>query len=487
MRENGKSKPNLVFVFSDQQSFDMMGCAGNAQIHTPRLDQFASESLRLTNCYGNTPICTPWRGMLLSGMHALHNGAFANDRPMLPGKGKYFGEALRDDGYKTAYVGKWHIYGGKRDRPVPAGAYRYGFDDLFYTNNCHVNFNPGKCFYWNDEGEKVFFDEWEVDGQTRQALNYLDGQSREQERPFALFVSWHPPHDWGKTEKGYFRYRTMPDLQELYDGKLVNLRPSVPDTSEERRQQLRDYMAQVTGVDRAFGRILDKLKEKGLDDNTIVVFTSDHGDMLGSHDYVLPKGCPQDYSSRVPFLIRYPGKLPRGETNDLLFGTLDMMPTLLDMLGVDIPRSCQGRNLADALRHGDGDASDSVPMFMMHAGFESWRGLVTKNYLFAFQRPDVDRHPMLNVLYDRKSDPDQLRNLFHDPSYREIRDALFKQTLQWMEYFEDPYVTLEQLNQAGFDWTLQQDQGTSVSPIEWLREQGLTQLKGAESWLPETV
>lgn len=124
MSGNGNRKPNLVFVFSDQQSFDMMGCAGNGQIHTPRLDRFAQESVRLTNCFGNTPVCTPWRGMLLSGMHSLHNGAFANDRPMLPGKGKYFAEALRDDGYQTAYVGKWHIYGGKRDRPVPAGPYR---------------------------------------------------------------------------------------------------------------------------------------------------------------------------------------------------------------------------------------------------------------------------------------------------------------------------------------------------------------------------
>src|SRR5690606_552165 len=111
---------------------------------------------------------------------------------------------------------------------------------------------------WNEDGEKVFFDEWEVYGQTRQALSFLDEQSAEQ--PFALFVSWHPPHDWGKTPEKYYRYRTMPELQELYDGKDVQLRASVSDQSELRKQQLRDYMAQCSGADHAFGWIMEKLK-----------------------------------------------------------------------------------------------------------------------------------------------------------------------------------------------------------------------------------
>src|SRR5690606_30159893 len=186
-------KPNLVFVFADQLSFDMLGAYGNKQVITPNLDRFASQSLKFTHCFTNSPVCTPYRGLLMSGQHSMHNGTFRNDVPLIPGNGKKFAEVLRDEGYSTAYIGKWHLLGGDRDRPIPEGEMRYGFDEVFQTNNCHVDYWPGISFFWEGD-EKEYFDEWEVFGQTRQALDYLSTREN-QPNPFALFISWHPPHD----------------------------------------------------------------------------------------------------------------------------------------------------------------------------------------------------------------------------------------------------------------------------------------------------
>ncbi|MFV1967176.1 MAG: sulfatase-like hydrolase/transferase [Pirellulaceae bacterium] len=129
-------KPNLVFVMSEQHSWDMLGCYGNQDVKTPNFDRLAKQGLRFTHCISNSPVCTSYRGILMSGQHPLYCGAMENDLQMLPGNGEYSGEVLRDAGYHTGYDGKWHLYGADRKRPVPPGPFRYGFDHEFLTNNC---------------------------------------------------------------------------------------------------------------------------------------------------------------------------------------------------------------------------------------------------------------------------------------------------------------------------------------------------------------
>jgi|GEM_PF-3224910 len=128
-------QPNLLFILTDQQSYDMLGCYGNKQLITPNIDKIASEGVRFNYCISSNPVCSPMRAMLLSGHHSLKNGVVSNDIQMLPGNGKYFAEVLRDSGYRTGYIGKWHLYGGDRERPVPPGKFRYGFDDTFQQQN----------------------------------------------------------------------------------------------------------------------------------------------------------------------------------------------------------------------------------------------------------------------------------------------------------------------------------------------------------------
>jgi arylsulfatase A-like enzyme len=436
------TRPNLLFVFTDQQSRDMLGCYGNADIKTPRLDAFAADSIRFDHCISSSPVCTPYRGMLLTGQHPLRHGALHNDLPLLAHNGTTFAQALGAAGYRTAYVGKWHLLGGDRDRPVPPGPLRHGFDETFLSNNCHMDYRPGHCYYWDEEGRKVFFDEWEVDGQTRQAAEFLD--TCRTDEPFALFVSWHPPHDVGfDPETMTFDYGTEQDLMDLYDPAAIRLRPSAEDTPEIRRAY-HGYYAMCSGIDRAFGRLIDKLKARGLYDNTLIVFTSDHGDNLHSYGYTISKDHPEDTSVRVPLLVHLPGE-PRSRTSDLLVGTLDLMPTLLGLLGVSVPATCEGRDLSRAISDGDDDAVESVPLFFHQP---SWNGVYTREHTYgrgelAHWRRDEDGRPVLRkvpvrALYTREGDPFQLRNLYGDLAHTALQERMERLTRQWMERFGDP-------------------------------------------------
>jgi arylsulfatase A-like enzyme len=471
-----RRRPNLLYLFSDQHAYDMMGCSGNRQIQTPVMDHLSAEGVHFDHCFSTSPVCSPYRAMVLSGMHPLRNGVFCNDVMLIPGKGKYFGEALRDAGYRTAYFGKWHLLGGNRVRPIPRGELRYGFDGPFLSNNCTTAFDATHAYYWNEKGERTLYGEWEPYAQSRQARAFLDEQRHD--RPFAMFLSWHPPHDHGKRDE-YYVYDTLPELMALYAKCDPELRPAVAqlDASERRKQQCRAYMAQTTGIDRALGMVLDKLKEKGLDRDTIVVYTTDHGDCLGAYGWhSSAKDIPHDCSSRVPFLLRYPGVL-KPRRSDLMLGPLDLMPTLLGLMGIEAPENCQGRNLAKAITTADDRATDAVPMLMFHPGPEEYRGVITRDWTFAAQRSDKEFHPLMNVLHDRREDPDQVRNLFRDN--RRMRHQMMELTRSWMNRFQDPFVSYRELRASDIEWRYPETGGTinRTSPLEWVKQTNLQAAK----------
>ena len=291
-------------------------------------------------------------------------------------------------------------------------------------------------------GRKSFFDEWEVDGQTRQAVEFLDTCSADE--PFALFVSWHPPHDVGFDPATMtFDYGTEPDLMDLYDPAAIRLRPNAEDTPEIRRAY-HGYYAMCSGIDRAFGRLIDALRARGLYDNTLVVFTSDHGDNLHSYGYTISKDHPEDTSVRVPLLLHLPGE-KAGRTSDLLVGTLDLMPTLLGLLGVRVPATCEGRDLSKAILDHDDDTVDSVPLFFHQP---SWNGVYTREHTYGrgelqhWRRDENGRAVLCKVpvraLYTRDGDPHQLRNLYGNPAHAALQERMEKLTRQWMEHFGDP-------------------------------------------------
>ena len=437
-------QPNLVFVFSDQQSFDMLGCYGNKDIITPNLDAFAAEGVRFNHCISSQPVCTPYRGMLLTGQHPLRCGAFKNDIRVVPGGGNYFAEVLRDAGYQLGYFGKWHLYGGDRNRPIPAGPFRYGFDQVFLSNNCTLLFDAEHAYYWDDNGHKQLYRDWEPYGQTRQARQFIAANT---DKPFAIFLAWHPPHNWPAAQAGYAAPR---ELLALYDPQKLTLRPNVTDTPRH-RQMYQGHMAMCTGLDRAFAELMQELSGRGLADNTIVVYTSDHGDMLLSHGWPYNKSVPENESCHVPLLVRWPAKLqPR--TSNLLFGTLDFMPTLLGLMGIAVPPTCQGTNLTAAILRADDEAVQSLPLFHF-AG--NWRGVYTHSHTYAFDlSSDAIGEDALAAgrksyacLYDRSTDPHELHNLFEAPEHKPLRDHLHANALQWMKTFGDDGLLIKNLVQ----------------------------------------
>ena len=431
------ARPNLVFVFSDQQSFDMLGCAGNKDIITPNLDKFAAQGVRFTQCISSSPVCTPFRGLLLTGQHPLRSGAFCNDIRIVPGEGRYFAEVMRDAGYACGYFGKWHLFGGDRNRPIPAGPFRYGFDQTFLSNNCNELFDAKRAYYWDENGRKQLYGDWEPYAQTRQAEKFIEDNAA---KPFALFLSWHPPHNWD----GEYGYNGPPDLLKLYDPAKLTLRPNVEDTPQIRKMY-QGYMAMCTGNDRAFGELMAKLRELKLDENTIVVFTADHGDLLLSHGLRGNKGRPECESIRVPLLIRWSRAL-KPRTSELLVGSLDLMPTLLGMMKLNIPTTCQGRNLSEEIFKAKDDAVESVPLFLFPW---QWRGVYTRRYTYTFDLPGgVDirgQKARFACLYDHQNDPREMKNLIDEPGQKEVREKLHAQSLAWMEKFGDTGMDFREL------------------------------------------
>ena len=203
-------------------------------------------------------------------------------------------------------------------------------------------------------------------------------------------------------------------------------------------------MAMCTNLDDNVGRLLKKLDEKGVLDNTLVVYTSDHGDLLRSHGiHDWHKSVPEQVSCRVPLILRWPGQLPP-RVSDMLVGTLDLMPTLLGLLDIQPRATCQGSNNADALKQGKDRATDSVPLFFWGEKSD-WRGVYTHRYTYAFEPDGASRG--VNVLYDRQKDPHELKNLFASPDHGKVREELHVLTKMWMAKFRDEHVPFDRVKQ----------------------------------------
>jgi arylsulfatase A-like enzyme len=245
-------------------------------------------------------------------------------------------------------------------------------------------------------------------------------------------------------------------MLRLYDTEAIRVRGNCENTASHRRVY-RGHMAMCSSLDLAFGQLMKKLAARGLAENTIVVFTSDHGDTLLSHGLQYNKMRPEAESIRVPLLIRFPGEL-RPRSSDLLLGTLDLMPTLLGLMGIPVPDSCQGQNLAGAIKKGKDNVVDSVPLFLLNL---DWRGVYTRRYTYAFDtsKPGGDalyrnayfRQPanlQWNCLFDRQRDPWELRNLYGAAESAKIQKRLHERSLAWMQKFGDAGLPYDRVLQA---------------------------------------
>ncbi len=422
-------RPNLVYIFADQWRAQAAGFAGNSQVKTPVMDRFAERSFQFTNAISGYPVCSPYRAALLTGQYPLRHGMLANDQKIISNP-VGFGEAFARAGYRTAYIGKWHLELHDRAAPIPQSN-RLGFQFWRAYGCCH-NYNKS-TYYADDETEKRCWEGYDAMAQAQEAGRFIREQAGDNS-PFALMLSWGPPHH---------PYHMAPErFRAMYDAEAIQLRPNVPaETAQRARQNLAGYYAHVSALDECFAVVLNALESAGVADNTIVVLTSDHGDMLGSQGRWY-KQWPWEESVHVPFLLRWPaglGKAPRSSRTPI--DAPDIMPTMLGLCGIAIPETVQGIDFSPAIRGEDEVATDGA-LLTCYVPFRErdtnercreYRGIRTDRYTYV---RDLNG-PWL--LYDNDSDPYQLRNLVNDPGSESLRMELEGRLQRKLKFAEDTF------------------------------------------------
>lgn len=418
-------KPNVVFVLTDQWRAQDLGFVGNEQVKTPAIDALSKESVVFSNAISNIPVCGPARASLMTGKYPLSHGVFYNDKPLKSNE-NCIAEVYKENGYATGYIGKWHINGHEtgitnsegRHKPVTADR-RQGFD-YWKVHECTHNYN--NSVYYDEYNVKHKWDGYDAIAQTNDAKKYLQDNK---EKPFVLFLSFGPPHA---------PYNTAPEkYRDMYKDMDIKLRPNVPEGRVEKaKDALRGYYAHMSALDYCVGELQAEIKKIGLDENTIFVFTSDHGDMINSHGQT-KKQKPWEESINVPFIIKYPAKLKAGEQLTKVFSYPDIMPTLLGLSNLPIPASVEGVDYTGQLLGTEDLAIDGafitcpVPFhqWSYKNGGREFRGVRTEKYTYA---KDLNG-PWL--LYDNSKDPFQLNNLVGNEEYKSLQNNL-EQKLQKM-------------------------------------------------------
>lgn len=444
-------KPNLLFIFPDQFRAQAMGFMKEDPVKTPNIDMLAGQGIVFSNAVSNRPICSPYRAMLLTGKYSFSNNVLTNCNTsarkyqnFLHEDETCFSDVLKSNGYSCGYIGKWHLDAPKGpdvddwrnsiwDAYTPPGKKRHGFD-FWHAYGCYnEHFNP---YYWVNDAplkDTLFAGKWSPEHEADVAIDFIGTNT---DKPWALFISMNPPHNpYDQVPEKYKEiYRDIPV------NKLLN-RPNVPqgEQSNTARQSVADYFACVTGVDEQIGRILSALEESGQAENTIVVFTSDHGEMMGSHG-LMAKVVPYEESFRIPLIIRWPGKLQPG-TNDLHISVPDMMPSLLSLIGLDqeIPTGVEGQDLSG---HFAGKKA-GAPEFSLYLvcnpqnALGGMRGLRNDRYTFVMQRNNKGEETGA-LLFDNQSDPFQLKNIADDEPT--LVKKYKKQVFDKIKNINDPWV-----------------------------------------------
>jgi len=464
LKSSNTSKPNLLIIFPDQMRAQAMGFINQDPVITPNLDRFAKESIVFTQAVSNYPLCSPFRAMFLTGKYPFNNGVNQNcydktakSNVELKTDETCWSDILKENNYDLGYIGKWHLdapqepyldcknnVGENKWNEWCPPERRHGFDFWYAYGTYDYHTKP---LYWKIDAKRDdfhFVDEWGPIHEADMAIKYLennDGTFRDNDKPFALVVAMNPPHDDGE---GYFeevpqKYVDM--YGDLTYKELSNRKNVVAEGGENSklfREGIKGYFAMVTGVDDQFGRILETLERNDLDKNTIVLFLSDHGELLGSHD-LRGKSYWYEESMRIPLIIRYPEKIkPRHD--DLLISVPDIFPTFLSILGLQhqIPNDVMGTDFSDYLYTGKGNKpSSQIYMFVddIYKPKLGKRGARTKEFTFAITKNEDEEK---KYLFDNINDPFQLNNIADSNSV--LVDDMLVELKSWQIKLNDPWI-----------------------------------------------
>lgn len=419
-----KRKSNIVFIFSDQQRWDTLGCYGQKLDISPNLDKMAKEGVLFTNSFTCQPVCGPARAALQTGKYPTEVGCHTNGR-MLPIDEKTLAHHLSAAGYEVGYIGKWHLASGPgkyATAPIPPER-RGGYKDFWLASDVlEFTSHSYDGYMFNDKMERVDFpkDRYRVDCLTDFAVDYL--KTRKLDKPFFLFLSYIEPHHQndhkhfegprGSKEK-YAKYEVPGDLAG---------------TAGDWREEFPDYLGCCNALDAAVGRIRDTLAKLDLADNTLVIYTSDHGCHFRTRNAEYKRSC-HDSSIRTPLIACGPG-FSGGRVVSELVSLIDLPPTVLAAAGVEPPKYMRGRPVQGLV---DGVVTDwPEEVFVQISEAEIGRAIRTKKWKYSVvaskpadgpQPPGADAYTE-NYLYDLEADPHERNNLARDPAYAQVRARL---------------------------------------------------------------
>ncbi|MBQ3668770.1 MAG: sulfatase-like hydrolase/transferase [Clostridia bacterium] len=432
---------NVLVIFSDQQHKYALGKV-NPEFITPNLDALAEDGVLFKNGYSPNPVCGPYRGCLMTGQYTSRCGVYNNCFP-LPEGVPTIADRLKDAGYFTSYVGKWHL-GGNGQGPIEREI-RGGFED-FIGYQCYNGFDvrppySNKVLFYDENDEPHEFQKHRTDVTTDLAIERLDCAAAKG-KPFLMMVSYQAPH---------YPEQPLDEYARLYEGKVFTKTPDYsyvdpytptfspysprpfdgcPDYQRyggDMDEYMRLYAGMVTQVDAGVGRITDELKRLNIYDDTLIIYTSDHGDMQGSHG--LKNKCyPHEKSAGVPFIARYPGGR-RGVISEQLVSGVDILPTALDAAGLKGDDSLDGRSFLDYLK-GASEETNGYIISEYVIGKEPWRMIRTPEYKLTVTMRDYSPISLYRMTDDEWELNDIKDEAFAKPIIEEMTQTLKAHTLE---------------------------------------------------------
>lgn len=421
MPEQRSSLPNVIVFFTDQQRWDTLGLYGNPLELTPNLDRLAQQGTHLFHCFTCQPVCGPARASLQTGLYASSTGCFRNGIA-LGAEARTLAHYFSAAGYATAYIGKWHL--ADQD-PVPV-AQRGGYDFWLAANVLEFTSDAYDTVVYDRDDHPVKLPGYRVDALTDAAIRYID---ENQGHPFFLFLSFLEPHFQNHIDD----YPPPDGYRERYTGRWMPV--DLAALGGSAHQHLGGYFGMVKRLDEALGRLQDALKSLRLDQRTIVLFTSDHGNHFKTRNGEYKRSCHES-SIRIPGALWGPGFWGGGQVRQLV-SLVDLPPTLLDAADLPVPPSMQGRSLLPLLRGERAAWPDDI--FLQISEDQVGRAVRTQRWKYSVYAPHKDgmrdASSSLYVeqyLYDLQADPHELTNLIGLESHRAVADALRERLIRRM-------------------------------------------------------
>ena len=423
-------KPNVLFIMTDMQRAYSMGCYGDKNARTPNLDAFATQGARFDASISTTPVCCPFRANLMSGLYSHHNQVLDNGMSFKP-TAPCLGETFKKAGYEMGYLGKWHISGEALPDPnlgFPESGTEYG------------NYSTG---FGRDTKSAA-----------NMAIKFIREKSPEG-KPWFLVVSWLKPHT---------PYKALPGYAEHFSNITLppNVPPNIPAGSPRSyaQENLPEYYGMIEEIDQEFGRIMKALDASGAAENTIVIFTSDHGDMIGSQG-LEHKNWPHEESARTPLLVRFPKSVKAGQVIIAPIGAPDLYPTMAGLAGVTAPPGLDGFDFSPVITGKSMKPPRDYVYLSKVYGYvpwPGWRAIRTDRYMYA----RIKDRPWL--LFDLKKDPWEMNNLVDDPASKDLVKQFDERLMAVMKETGDSWDTAsakggrekwsdkKQDEYLGYDW-----------------------------------